>query len=58
MKARNIIGAVCMIVGLFVAICTVDGSNHELAMRAGGIALVIAGGCVGDFFDIEKEERE
>ena len=39
MKTRKTIGAVLAIVGLFIAVCTKDGSSHELACRFFGIAL-------------------
>ena len=35
--------AAIAIIGVFVAVCTVDGSNHEVALRIGGVAAFIVG---------------
>ena len=34
MKTRKTIGFVLAIAGLFIAVCTKDGSSHELACRS------------------------
>lgn len=51
MKTRQTIGAIIAIVGLFIAVCTADGSSHELACRFIGIALFATGAVIGRFFD-------
>lgn len=59
MKARTIIGAALVIVGLFLACCVKDGSNHELIIRFSGIAMVVTGGMTGRLFDaLEDEDKE
>lgn len=35
--------AAIAIIGVFVAVCTVDDSAHEVAMRLGGVAAFIVG---------------
>lgn len=35
--------AAIAIIGVYVAVCTMDGSNHEVAMRIGGVAAFIIG---------------
>ena len=35
--------AAIAIIGVFVAVCTVDDSNNEVALRIGGVAAFIIG---------------
>lgn len=45
-KFKNIISkafATVAIIGVFVAVCTMDGSAHEIALRLGGVAAFIVG---------------
>ena len=35
--------AALAIIGVFVAICTMDGSEHEIALRLGGTAAFVIG---------------
>lgn len=35
--------ATIAIIGVFVAICTMDGSAHEIALRLGGVAAFAIG---------------
>lgn len=45
-KFKNIISkafATVAIIGMFVAVCTMDGSAHEIALRLGGVAAFIVG---------------
>ena len=58
MKARTIIGAALLIMGLFLAICTMDGSQHELAARFTGVAMVLIGAITGDFFSNQKNSKK
>lgn len=49
MKTRHIIGAVVLIIGMFLAIATADGSKNEVILRAAGVALIAAGAFAGGF---------
>lgn len=42
-KVAKSIGGVLAAAGVFVAVCTVDGSANELAIRFGGLLTFIAG---------------
>lgn len=42
-KTIRIIGAVIAIVGAFVAVCTVDGCEAEVAARLTGAAMFVGG---------------
>lgn len=56
MKTRQIIGGIVLTIGLFLAVCTKDGSNYELILRGTGLALTAIGAAIGDFF--EKEAKQ
>lgn len=56
MKARNIIGGLMAIVGIFVAVSVVDGSNYEIAIRFGGIVLFVVGVFIAGAFDFQKKK--
>ncbi len=58
MKTRQTIGFVLAIAGLFIAVCTKDGSSHELACRSFGIALFVTGVFTGRFFDGMEDTPE
>ena len=58
MKASKIIGAIAIIFGMFAAICTADGSKHELVSRCSVVALFVAGGFVGGFFVRPDDDKE
>ena len=47
--------ATLAILGVFVAICTMDGSSHEVALRLGGIA-AFAIGLIG--WSLSSTEKE
>lgn len=49
MNARRITGALLIIVGFFMAICTADGSAHEIALRLIGAATAFAGVIIGGY---------
>jgi hypothetical protein len=49
--------ATLAIVGVFVAVCTMDGSAHEVALRLGGIA-AFAIGLVGRSLTSNEKEVE
>lgn len=42
-KAINTIFAAVAIVGVFAAVCVMDGSNHEMAVRLIGTLAFLAG---------------
>lgn len=46
---KNIISTILIIAGLFLAICTADGSAHEIALRLIGVAFSFAGVLVGGY---------
>lgn len=54
-KTTNIIGKVLFVMGTFVAICTADGSNHEMALRIAGLAAMAIGGYLGKCFDFQHD---
>lgn len=49
--------AAAAIVGVFVAVCTADGSAHEIALRLGGTAAFVIG-LVGWSLTSSGEEAE
>lgn len=49
--------ATLAILGVFVAICTMDGSAHEVALRLGGTAAFILGLVGWSLTSTEKEVR-
>lgn len=57
MKDRHIIGAVVLILGMFLAIATADGSKNEVILRAAGVALIAAGAFAGGFVKGTEDER-
>lgn len=64
LSISEIIGGTIFFVGLFIAVCTVDGSPNELFMRITGIALCIIGAIIAKFApeahegDEQEEERK
>jgi len=54
MKALKIIGETLMVAGIFLAIATADGSQHEMAIRATGVGLLFIGGLLARAFDFQK----
>lgn len=42
-KTINIIAKSIAVIGVFAAVCVVDGSNHEIAIRLGGTIAFVAG---------------
>lgn len=57
MKTRHIIGAVVLIIGMFLAIATADGSKNEVILRAAGVALIAAGAFAGGFVKGTEDAR-
>ena len=42
-KLAKIFGGMLAIAGLFVAVCLVDGSPYEIAIRLGGVVAFVVG---------------
>ena len=49
--------ATLAIVGVFVAVCTMDGSAHEVALRLGGTAAFVIGLIGWSLTSTEKEDE-
>ena len=45
-KALSIIGTTIAIIGVFVAVSLKDGSNHEIAIRLGGLGAFVVGALI------------
>lgn len=57
-RTRSIIGGFVTFVGLFVAVCTVDGSKNETRNRLIGVAMCAAGTAVLTTGDKGEEHEE
>lgn len=57
-QLKNAIGAAMAIVGLFVAICTADNSNNELALRFIGVAMLAIGAWLAEAYDFQEKKQE
>lgn len=57
-RTRSIIGGILTFVGLFVAVCTVDGSKNETRNRIIGVVMCAAGTVVLTTGDKEEEHEE
>ena len=58
MKARKTIGALLIIAGIAVALCTPDNCRHELLFRGAGVAAMFVGCVIGKYFDDGKETKK
>ena len=58
MKIRKTIGALLIIAGIAVALCTPDNCRHELLLRGAGVAAMFAGCVIGKYFDDGKETKQ
>lgn len=47
-----------MIAGIFLAYCTADGIDYEIAYRASGVALLFIGGLIAKAFDFQKGDAK
>lgn len=56
MKTRNIIGGIIATIGIMVAICTKDGSSHEILIRGIGLALFFVGAYIAEAFDFQTKK--
>lgn len=51
MKARKCIGTTMAAIGLFLAVCTADGSKWEMGLRMAGVAMfAIGAGLAGAYY--------
>lgn len=53
---KEITGVALAIVGLFLAVCTADGSNQEICLRLAGVALFAIGAYMARVFDFQIEK--
>ena len=51
-------GAVMAFAGLFAAICTMDGSAHELLVRSMGVAAFAIGAWLAEAYDFQDKKQE
>ena len=58
MNIKKMIGTVMMLVGLTLAICTADNSNHELALRFIGVAMLAIGAYLAEAYDFQNNSDE
>lgn len=58
MRTRTIIGAVLFVAGLAIAIGTCDDSPNELAWRLAGLAMLLSGAFIGDFFETYEGKKK
>lgn len=58
MKTRKTIGALFIIAGIAVALCTPDNCRHELLLRGAGVAAIFVGCVIGKYFDDGKETKQ
>ena len=52
------IGALLIIAGIAVALCTLDDCNNELLLRGVGVVAMFAGCIIGKYFDDGKEKKQ
>lgn len=45
------IGTAMVGIGLFLAVCTADGSNHEIGLRLAGVAMLAIGAWLAEAYD-------
>lgn len=54
---RSMAGAVMLIAGLLLAVCTMDGSSFEIPVRLAGVGMVGTGAWLRRLFDWQKGGR-
>lgn len=57
MKTRRTIGAIALILGIFLAACTADGTKGEIALRCAGVVLSATGAAVGRFDKMDDDDN-
>lgn len=64
LSISEIIGGTIFFIGLFIAVCTVDGSPNEMLLRIVGLAVCVIGAIIVKFApeaegnDGDEEERK
>lgn len=53
-KIKEYIGFAMVVLGLFLAIGTADGSNYEILLRLGGVVLIALGAYFAQMFDFQS----
>lgn len=53
-KIKEYIGLAMVVLGLFLAIGTADGSNYEILLRLGGVVLFTLGAYFAQMFDFQS----
>ena len=49
------IGTAMLSIGLFLAVCTADGSKHEIGVRIAGVVIFAVGAWLAEAYDFQKE---
>lgn len=57
-QIRRTIGIIKVAVGMFLAVCTADGSKHEILLRLSGVAAMAAGVVVGRLWEYDNPKTE
>ena len=57
-QIRQTIGIIIVAVGMFVAVCTADGSKHEILLRLSGVVATAAGVVIGRLWKYENKKTE
>lgn len=57
MKKINL-WAIVALLGLMLAVCTADGSNGEMGLRACGVACFGIGAWLGGFMDLNEKNEQ
>lgn len=53
-KYKENIGLAMVIIGLFLAIATADGSKHEILLRLTGVVMFALGAFLAQMFDFQS----
>ena len=53
-KIKEYIGLAMVVLGLFLAIGTADGSNYEILLRLTGVAMFALGAYFAEVFDYQS----
>lgn len=53
-KFKKNIGMVMVVMGLFLAIATADGSNYEILLRFAGVVMLALGAYLSEAYDFQE----
>ena len=56
-KLKKGIGTAMICIGLFLAVCTADGSKHEIGLRLTGVALFAVGAWLAEAYDWQTAKK-